>query len=245
MCTVSFVPISNKEFVFTSNRDEAIVRVALLPQVYEVNGVEVWMPKDEKSGGSWIGISEHNRLVCLLNGGYKNHTKKDNYRMSRGEIVKQFLTTKNAAHIEALHTSFDNIEPFTLLVIDWNSNITRTEIVWDGVQMHLDKTADLKPEIWSSSTLYTDEMKQLRKTWFADYLKQNEMTQDSILNFHQNYSVGDKNIDLQIDRGSLKTVSVTSVHKKEEVLKTIYVDVLQQNTHTSLLSMQLNELQHV
>ena len=47
MCTVSFIPLSNEDFILTSNRDESPNRKTLTPQKYEINNVQLLFPKDE------------------------------------------------------------------------------------------------------------------------------------------------------------------------------------------------------
>ena len=63
-----------------------------------------------------------NRLVCVLNGAFKKHKRKDNYKKSRGviakEIIKIYQILKNI-----LKFKFRNIEPFTMVIVDWNNNI--------------------------------------------------------------------------------------------------------------------------
>jgi len=76
MCTVSIFSKNNTDFVLTSNRDEAPNRTALKPEFYTLNNTKVLLPKDELSGGSWIGTSENNRAICLLNGGLYLHKRK-------------------------------------------------------------------------------------------------------------------------------------------------------------------------
>ncbi len=72
MCTVTYLPLGNNNFILTSNRDETPLRKTIPPKEYDENGVELTYPKDELAGGTWIGLSDKNRLVCLLNGGFKN-----------------------------------------------------------------------------------------------------------------------------------------------------------------------------
>ena len=93
MCTVTIFPKSNNDFVLTSNRDEAPYRISLAPKVYSYNGIKMLFPKDEISGGTWIGVSEKNRLVCVLNGGFELHKRKPDYRLSRGIMAKDFLAS--------------------------------------------------------------------------------------------------------------------------------------------------------
>ena len=58
------------------------------------------------------------------------------------------------------------------------------ELVWDGVKKHFIKLIQ-EPKIWSSSTLYTDQMKEMRKDWFREWFIGRSMNPDSILDFHK------------------------------------------------------------
>merc|ERR1711916_286128 len=75
MCTVTYLPLENNNFIFTSNRDETPLRKTMPPKKYLENGVELTYPKDELAGVTWIGTSEKQRLVCILNGGFENHKR--------------------------------------------------------------------------------------------------------------------------------------------------------------------------
>src|SRR4030095_9832506 len=93
MCTVSFVPLSNSRFILTSNRDETIKRgLASSPQKINRNGTEIICPVDPLASGSWIGVSEKGRVICLLNGAFERHKHRPPYRMSRGIVVLDALT---------------------------------------------------------------------------------------------------------------------------------------------------------
>ena len=190
---------------------------------YDENGVSLRYPKDELAGGTWIGLSEKNRLVCLLNGGFTKHQRNEYYRLSRGVIVKEILTSDDAvAYINEYN--FDEIEPFTIVLVDWNTQLETYELVWDGTEKHFKKLHQ-EPHIWSSSTLYTDEMKQMRKDWFADWLKEQEdFQQEKIINFHQNETKGDVGTSLKMKRPFVETVSITSVKKTSEEIDINYID---------------------
>ena len=126
MCTVTFVPKSSSTFVLTSNRDEEPGRNTLPPQMYHLDGTDVVFPKDEVAGGTWIGVSGQKRLVCLLNGGFTSHQRKEKYRMSRGIIVTDLLTT----HIlmdEIRSYDFTEIEPFTIILVDWEKELLKIQ----------------------------------------------------------------------------------------------------------------------
>lgn len=211
MCTVTFLYKGEENFILTSNRDEAPTRKTLLPAVYEVNGNNMLFPQDELAGGTWIGASDNNRLVCLLNGAFENHVRQVPYRKSRGVVVKEFLAANTIIpFVEAY--DFSNIEPFTLIIADWNKELRLFELVWDGTEKHFGQLP-LVPHIWSSSSLYDSRMKAIRKGWFSDFLKENKQDAESILDFHHTAGREDKNTAVLMDRGFVKTVSITQVHK--------------------------------
>ena len=69
MCTVTYLPLGDHNFILTSNRDVAPKRETTPPKEYNEVGVKLTYPKDKLAGGTWIGVSEKKRLICLLNGG--------------------------------------------------------------------------------------------------------------------------------------------------------------------------------
>lgn len=224
MCTVTYLPLKDGDFILTSNRDETPLRSTIPPQKYLENGVELIYPKDALAGGSWIGTSDKNRLVCLLNGGFKNHIRNVPYQMSRGIIVKNILSADDGVKY-INNFDFDNIEPFTLIMVDWNNQLETYELVWDGDLKHFSKLKQ-EPKIWSSSTLYTDDMKNARKIWFANWLQENKnYQQNDILEFHKNENLGTLEISPKMKRKFVETVSITSIKKTNEIdIK--YIDFL-------------------
>ena len=224
MCIVTYLPLENNQFILTSNRDESPMRRTIPPTKYDTQGVALVYPKDELAGGTWIGLSEKNRLVCLLNGGFEIHKRKGPYAMSRGLVVKKILSAENSV-VCIENFIFDNIEPFTLILVDWEISLATYELVWDGVTKHFKKLAQ-EPEIWSSSTLYTAEMKASRRVWFADWLSENKtFQQQEIINFQTSTDKGTPETSLKMKRNFVETVSVTSV-KKEKDICLIYNDIL-------------------
>jgi len=228
MCTVTYLPLGNNNFILTSNRDETPLRNTIPPKKYLENGVTLTYPKDELAGGTWVGLSDKERLVCLLNGGFENHVKKTSYKMSRGVIVKNILSADDGI---AFINNFDftEIEPFTLILVDWKNQLETHELVWDGNTKHFNKLPQ-EPKIWSSSTLYTDEMKQLRKEWFVDWLLENkEFYQDKILEFHQNDKLGEVGTSPKMKREFVETVSITSILKTALGVKMDYLDFVKKS----------------
>lgn len=236
MCTVSFVYKGNADFVLTSNRDEAMTRKTIAPKLYEEENVSMVYPKDMVAGGTWIGTSSQNRMLCLLNGAFVKHTREKYYKKSRGVLVKELLCVSDIEN-EIKNYDFDNIEPFTLLIVDWNSDLKLIELIWDSVKTQI-TYLPLEPKIWSSSTLYNNEMKILRQQWFSEYLSQNGSSKKELFYFHEHYGIGDAMLDMKIDRGLLKTVSITQFEKEGGDVLVVYKDLLKSELSHTEFNMQ-------
>lgn len=227
MCTVTFVPQSDSSFVLTSNRDEAPNRNTLPPRVYVVDGVQVLFPKDELAGGTWIGASDRKRIICLMNGGFQSHERKASYRMSRGVIVTDLLSSEDAAAAIASY-DFSDIEPFTIVMVDWSEGVRLFEMVWDGTDAHLTEKP-IGPHIWSSSLLYSSEIKRKRELWFSEFLKkQKQPSEKELLQFHKNAGEGNSEIDLIMDRSFVKTKSISQFLKNDTDICFRYEDLQSQ-----------------
>ena len=229
MCTVTIIPKGKNNFILTSNRDEAPNRATLSPDEYIIEGTKMVFPKDELAGGTWIGVSEKSRLICLLNGAFVCHEKKAKYRMSRGVVVKDLLASNNLV-VSINNYNLDDVEPFTLVIADWNNHLKFFELVWDGMQKHITNLA-IEPNIWSSSTLYTDKMKKERLKWFNDFKNVNELNPEAMLNFHKTSGENNQYYGVVMDRDYVKTTSITQIEKLEDVIK-IRFNNLQTNKST-------------
>jgi len=224
MCTVTFLPLGSTDFILTSNRDEQRLRETLLPKKYEENGVEMLFPKDKIAGGTWIGTSSKNRLICVLNGAFIKHKRKENYKKSRGVIAKEMLQ-ENQIELCVENLDLLEIEPFTMVIVDWNNEqLSLYELIWDGHTKHFTKLKN-EPKIWSSSTLYKEDIKEVRKKWFQHWLENNKFTSAAILNFHHS-EIGDKEQSILMKRSYVETVSITSVKKEGASLEMLYEDVV-------------------
>jgi len=237
MCTVTIFYIGNNDFVLTSNRDEAPDRKSVPPDFYIVNSTRMLFPKDELAGGTWIGLSEKKRLVCLLNGGFVKHIRRDNYKFSRGVVVKDLLASEDVA-TSIKDYSFTNVEPFTIIIADWNCDLKFFDLVWDGEIAHFNQLP-LETKIWSSSTLYSDEMKTERHQWFEEFKKNNELTSKSALDFHST-ETENKDFGIVMDRSFVKTTSITQVEKINDTLSMTYFDLIQKNNTKVDLKIPLN-----
>ncbi len=230
MCTVTLIPVQKDDFILTSNRDEAINRKTLPPEFYKEDGTRMLFPKDAVAGGTWIGVSDKDTMICLLNGGFKNHTKITSYTKSRGVVVKDLLAS-DAIVASMEDYDFSGIEPCTIVMVNWTAALLMYELVWDGKQKHL-RALERTTHIWSSSTLYTEPMKAKRKEWFTHFEEENELTPETVLDFHKNAGIGDIDVDLQIDRGVLKTRSITQICKVETAVSMRHEALQNKEVHT-------------
>tara|TARA_R110001592_G_scaffold59819_3_gene181713 strand:+ start:3551 stop:4234 length:684 start_codon:yes stop_codon:yes gene_type:complete len=226
MCTVTFLPKGKTSYILTSNRDETPKRAALAPESYTVHGKEIFFPKDPLAGGTWIATDKKQFTLCLLNGAFEKHHHKPPYKLSRGIMVLDFFMYNNIRNFVEQY-DFSGIEPFTLILIESNNNLSATELVWDEVRLHVRSLDVTQPQIWSSSTLYPEAVRAERKHWFKLWLEAHDkFQQNEIIDFHKTGGKGDEWNDFVMNReGKVQTVSVTSIEKGED-FSLVYEDLL-------------------
>lgn len=230
MCTVTYLPFNEREFILTSNRDEDILRPRALPvQEYKINNRTIFFPKDQKANGTWIAYDVKGFTLCLLNGSNVAHTPKDSYKKSRGIMLLDFYLY-NEPEDFAKQYDFTDIEPFTLIMAYSCSDTSKVrlyELKWDEKNIELIKHDSSLPQIWSSVTLYSQSIIEQRKQWFNTWLHKHETySVDEILFFHHFGGVGNTENDLIINRGRKKTVSICCIHKNLSHTDIIYEDIL-------------------
>lgn len=237
MCTVTFFPKPNNAFILTSNRDEAPGRDTFSPELYNDDGVKLLYPKDALAGGTWIGISEKKRAVTLMNGGFVAHKRKAFYRKSRGVVVTDFLKTDDLkAGVETYN--FEDIEPFTAVIVEWKQEVQLFQLVWDGLNFDFSEEP-LAPQIWSSSPLYPADLKKKREKWFSEFLFEKVRPSDKeLLEFHKTAGEGDLNSNLIMDRGVVKTKSITQIEKQNDTVEMYYEDLQTGEVESSVFSIQ-------
>lgn len=237
MCTITFIPKPNNNFILTSNRDEAPGRETFPSKIYEEEGVRLLYPKDAVAGGTWIGVSDKKRIVCLMNGGFVAHERKPFYGKSRGLVVKDLLKTANAKQ-EIENYDFSEIEPFTAILVEWSTHLHLHQLVWDGEKYHYSQEP-LAAHIWSSSPLYPEMLKKKREHWFSSFLNdKTNASKEEMLLFHKTAGEGDLNSNLIMDRGFIKTKSITQVFKTEEAVEMRYEDLQTGEVSNSVFSFQ-------
>jgi len=216
MCTLTFFPKINGSVIVTSNRDEAPGRETGFPDVYDQSGIKLLFPKDARAGGTWLGVSDRRRVIGLLNGGFKPHDPKGRYRKSRGLVVVDLLKSEDIEE-ELGKYGFAGIEPFTLVAYQWSHDPLLLQVVWDGEQLYR-KKLPLVPIIWSSTFLYAEAAREKRQRWFDAFVRQNPKADaEALLAFHSNTGEGDPASDLVMDRGFVKTRSISQIRVSQRV----------------------------
>ena len=236
MCTVTYLPQNGNCFILTSNRDEDVLRdIALPTNKYSINDIQVYFPKDPKAGGTWIANGSNGFTVCLFNGAFKRHTSTGNYRKSRGLVLLDFFKYQNQYDFIEQY-DFTNIEPFSLVFVKHQDNrIGLCELKWDGERTHHLNHDSSLPHIWSSVTLYSEEVIKQREVLFSEWVKKNEnFTKESILMFHHFGGCGNIENNLVMNRISKRTVSICSINKRNEAeIEIVYEDVINKKVYTN------------
>ncbi len=224
MCTLTYLPI-NDGFIFTHNRDERTDRPSTEKlQKLKVGTQVVYYPKDLEGSGSWIAYSTAGRAVALLNGGSEQYRRKSEYRHSRGLVVLDNFKYDDQANFYQNYNLKD-IEPFTMIIRDQSGlwKIVHNENRTDLVELDGNTTG-----IWSSTSLYTKEIRSKRSEWFYDWLKQEDKpNSEKIRNFHKSAGDGDKENDLIMSRwGILKTTSISQISVEAKQTLFLYEDLV-------------------
>lgn len=232
MCVVTYLPAAKGGFILTSNRDESIRRPAAIPpRRYLIGEQLITFPKDAQAGGTWIATTE-SRTLCLLNGAFQKHAHRPPYRRSRGLVLLDAFSY-DSPHTFAVDYDFANIEPFTLVIIEKVASLRKLyELRWDGRETHFECLPADAPRIWSSVTLYSDTIVQEREGWFQKWLATSQTyLAAELIDFHTSAGKGDPANDLLVDRGTLKTVSITQVTASQDVVAIYYQNLLHEDTH--------------
>ena len=232
MCTVSFVR-ADDSVIITSNRDEHIQREnAAAPAFQILANKKIIFPKDARAGGTWFVAADNGAVAVLLNGAFKKHIAKPPYRKSRGLILLEIIEAdKPLVFFETLN--LDNIESFTIVLYQPEQ---LHEIRWDGIEKFKKQLNITGNYIWSSSTLYTEEIIKRREDLFQQFINTSTgVTASGIHDFHNN-SNGDIENGFIIDRETgMKTFSITQAVLNSNGLNFLHNDLLLQKQYTQTI----------
>jgi len=208
MCTVTYLPTGDNEYLFTSNRDEFVGRSASELVLEKRYDKKILFPRDALAKGTWIAISDKHQLVCILNGAFVKHSHTPPYRLSRGLMALEFFKYRDAPEFFQKF-DFVGIEPFTMVIIDQGKLF---DFRWDESKKHIQQKDSSTAHIWASCTLYSPEWQAKRVDWFDKWQDKNpHPTRASVLDFHTNAGEGDLEYDIVMNLGGkVRTTSITS-----------------------------------
>ncbi len=228
MCTVTFIP-TQSGIVITSNRDEHVNRgKAIAPAKIKSKKVEIIYPKDPDAGGTWIATKNNGDTIVLLNGAFEKHIVNPPYAKSRGLILLEIFELTNFCD-SILNYSLVNIEPFTIVYFTGNHLF---EFRWDGLNKYMKELDNKEAHIWSSATLYDDEMTNKRKEWFNKWcLEHPAPTQEEAIDFHLTAGEGNTEVAVKMNRNNeLFTVSISSILIGNDFNDFKYIDLFKNET---------------
>lgn len=235
MCTLTYIP-QQEGFILSSNRDEKIFRSTLPPREYMHGEQQLIYPRDETGGGSWIAVSSQHRAACLLNGAFVKHSHQNNYRISRGKVLLESFGYSSAEELCQTYL-LEDIEPFTLVMIDYSAHIEINELRWDGQKKHLTAIDPTQPHIWSSVTLYDQHVRRKREKWFYNWLKDREnINSYDISEFHTLPHTEDAANDILMQRSSwFRTVSLSQLTVSRNLNLFKHYDLLNHKAYLNLI----------
>jgi uncharacterized protein with NRDE domain len=215
-----FVSDSGYELFF--NRDERVSRRhADLPSIHQQEGVSYISPTDADAGGTWIAVNHHGVTVCLLNHYQFEQIATYKEWTSRGEIVRQFATTKS---LDAVEEQFNTLEledyrAFRMFIIDRAGN--NRLCVWDGHQGRIELDVS-SPK--SSSSVDAKHVKAVRRGLFLDRGMQTSSNSQEFLDFHSSHSPSKSQESVCMHRSDANTVSFSYVKVAETAVSFRYAD---------------------
>jgi len=212
MCTVTYIPRGKNQFILTSNRDENHSRNTSLLETRLLGTQPVSFPVDPISGGSWIAISQSNRVACILNGAFEKHHHNPPYKRSRGLILLDYFIAPGITQFIERH-DFEGIEPFTMIIYEQDLLV---ELRWDGALKHTRNVSLNTPHIWSSSTLYDQSTRTKRVNWFEKWWKETQNPDiNDLLQFHRHGGEPDATNGFVMNRNNkVQTLSITGIEKR-------------------------------
>jgi hypothetical protein len=226
MCTATFYPTADGKFIFTSSRDEKLTRQpSTRIDRIERNGITVICPVDADAGGTWLAANDKGEIWCLLNGAFEKHTYSPPYKKSRGLLLLDAALSQEADNWKSLE-NLEGMEPFTLLKIRAGTIYNPQVFRWNGRELVEQPAQLLRPQIWSSATLYTPNIiKQREEKWEAYTRQVNKPNASNILNYHKD-KVETCMASLLLKNATHKTVSISQLEISASGINWYYTEFL-------------------
>lgn len=248
MCTLSIVPYYDYNALFIAfNRDEQKNRkIALPPEYYHFNSIKMLYPRDQQSGGTWIGINSLGFIFFLLNYNqknlYKNFFINPAYKnkKSRGLIIPELLKSKSENEVikKIYKLDYLNYSPFRLIFFHLK-NYTVFQFIYTGrgIKVRQHKL----PFFQASSGLGDHKIYPLRKKLFKFFLENNPTIRKQI-KFHHYVDKNNPLASIKINRILAQTVSQTFILIQNQKIILHYYDLIK--TQKNKYYLELDALDH-
>lgn len=157
-------PDQSDALILLSNRDEFFGRPT--EAAVQWPGTQIWAGKDQRAGGTWLGVTETGRLAAITN--YRTIDARCATALSRGHMVAEFLATEQSSHafMDRLKINFTDYNPFNLTVYDGTTLLGFEGRVSTHRVVHLEpgfggvSNADFNTP-WFKQTRVLEDLKQL------------------------------------------------------------------------------------
>jgi hypothetical protein len=180
MCTMTFLPgLPGGGYVLATNRDESPHRApATEPFLRERGDRLLLAPRDTDQGGTWVGVDDLGRCVCVLNGDRPPAAEAPPDAISRGLLVLDLLDDASADGVRAALAARERAgtlvsKPFKLVVVvpgDDDRHASLLRVDWDGVALSGEQLDG--PQCIVSSTFETDVVTERRLSAWRAFLSE-------------------------------------------------------------------------
>jgi hypothetical protein len=220
MCTASWLRTDTELRVFF-NRDEDRARErAVPPALEESDGVRYLAPRDGRSGGTWIAVSERGLALALLN-------RSDGCRppdpSSRGRLIPRLAAATDPDDFAArlLRQPLRDLAPFRLAAL-WLEPAHGAVAGWDGSRLSFDP---LPPTgLLCSSGLGDRQAGEVRSRQWLDLRETGELDGERLREFHRSHRPEPSAWSVCMHRLEAETVSYAEIRIGEGEVSLRYVE---------------------
>jgi hypothetical protein len=216
MCTVSWTHHSGG-YHLLCNRDEQRSRGrANAPGVFVLGCTRFISPTDADYGGAWIAVNQHGVGLCLLNG---RRVEPARGERSRGYVIPELIWLRTIDDCAFVLGQLDlpAFAPFTLLMLE--PGLPAAVADWDGVTLALDRDADRRAPLVSSSF----DPEGVRRSRWHEFARYTTNDAASLYRFHASHGEAAGPYSPCMHRSDAETVSFSWVIVNRDEIRFLYL----------------------
>ncbi|MEM7618210.1 MAG: NRDE family protein [Pseudomonadota bacterium] len=216
MCTLT-IHQNRDSLTVTMNRDEKKERPGEIPP-YKWPDSDFWAPQDKKANGTWFGVNEQGRVVCLLNG-YVAKDVTNNGSSSRGELVPRILQSDDVnLELKQLEHSCEKYNSFRLFTIE-NGMLISCE--WTGEEYNQNEEPLNEDYFYTSSSYEQDKVQLYRRERYNQWQKNGKSYECNLPQIHLHKNEENSAYGVLMDRPDACTKSITQycVNNNQKVMR--------------------------